>query len=80
MTKGLRRITTRMIISALKRDGFYLHHKVGSHHTYRKTGTSYRVTISYHHSGDTLPPGTLLRIIKQAGWTEDDLKRLKLIK
>jgi predicted RNA binding protein YcfA (HicA-like mRNA interferase family) len=80
MTKGLRGITTREIISALARDGFELHHQVGSHRTYKKAGTAYRVTVSYHHSSDTIPPGTLHRIIKQTGWTEDDLKRLELIK
>ncbi|MBU1627340.1 type II toxin-antitoxin system HicA family toxin [bacterium] len=80
MTKGLKRITTRVIISALEKDGFYLHHQIGSHRTYKKAGTPYRVTLSYHHSSDILPPGTLRRIIKQAGWTEDDLRRLKLKK
>ncbi len=80
MTEGLKRITTRVMISALEKDGFYLHHQVCSHQTYKKAGTPYRVTISYHHSSDTIPPGTLHRIIKQINWTEDDLRRLELIK
>jgi len=39
-----------------------------------------RVTVSFHHPGDTFPLGTLKGIIQDAGWTEDDLKRLRLLK
>jgi predicted RNA binding protein YcfA (HicA-like mRNA interferase family) len=78
MTKGLRRITIREIVEALEKDGFTLHRTKGNHYYYKKNNRL--VTVPYHHSGDTLPPGTLHRIIKQAGWTEADLKRLELIK
>jgi hypothetical protein len=40
-----------------------------------------RVTVSFHKWSDTFPPKPTKTIIEgQARWTEDDLKRLKLIK
>jgi len=39
------------------------------------------IIFSFHHSAKTFPPKTLKRIIEeQAGWTEADLRRLKLLK
>ncbi len=39
------------------------------------------VTLHVHKPGQTLKTGTLKSIIeKQACWTEEDLKRLKLLK
>jgi hypothetical protein len=38
------------------------------------------VTISFHHPSDTFPLKTLKGIIEDAGWTEEDLKRLNLLK
>jgi len=78
MIKIRRSITAREIVSALEKDGFQLHHKRGSHRTYKKG--QLRVDVPYHSPGQTYPIKTLLSIINDAGWTEDDLKRLKLIK
>jgi len=39
-----------------------------------------RVTVSFHHPSDTFPPKTLKSIIQDAGWVEEDLKRLGLLK
>jgi predicted RNA binding protein YcfA (HicA-like mRNA interferase family) len=78
--KRLKKLTAREIISALIKDGFYLKSQKGSHQRY-KHSDGRRVTISFHHSGETFTLKTLQSIIKdQAKWTEEDLKRLKLLK
>ena len=38
-----------------------------------------RVTVLFHKSSDSFWRKTLKSMLDQAGWTEDDLKRLKLI-
>ena len=75
----LRSLTAREIISALVRDGFAFDRGRGSHQIYyHKDGR--RVTVHFHSPGDTFAPKTLRSIIEtQAGWTEDDLRRLKPI-
>ena len=40
-----------------------------------------RVTVSFRHSGQTCPPKPLKEMIEvEARWSEDDLRRLKLIR
>lgn len=75
----LRSLTARKLISALRKDGFYLDRESGSHQQYLHQNKG-RVTVSFHHPSDTFPPKTLKKIIQEAGWTEEDLKRLKLLK
>jgi predicted RNA binding protein YcfA (HicA-like mRNA interferase family) len=76
----LRSTTVREIISALERDGFSLRSQSGSHQRYRHPDGR-RVTVSFHRTGDTFRPKTLRSIVEtQARWTEDDLRRLKLVK
>ena len=71
----LRSLTARELISTLIRDGFTLYRQSGSHQHYRHPD-SRRVTVSFHHSGDTFTPKTLKRMIEDQGrWTEDDLRR-----
>lgn len=75
----LRSITARQFTSSLVEDGFQLHRQKGSHRHY-KHSDSRRVTLSFHHSSDTFPLGTLKSMIEvQACWTEGDLRRLGLI-
>jgi len=75
----LRSVTARKLITALAKDGFYLDCQKGSHcQYYHQDGR--RVTISFHSPSGTFPPKTLTSIISDAGWVEEDLKRLKLIK
>lgn len=75
----LRSLTARQRTRGLKRDGFSLVRQVGSHQRYHHPDGR-RVTVSFHKSSDTFPPKTLRTMIEgQAGWKEDDLKRLKLI-
>jgi predicted RNA binding protein YcfA (HicA-like mRNA interferase family) len=75
----LRGLTARELISALTRDGFFLDRQSGSHGQYYHPDGR-RVTVSYHHPGDTFPV-RLLRIMvgRQARWTLDDLRRLRLL-
>ncbi len=74
----LRSLTARQIIAALIRDGFYLRSaggSSGSHQRYYHQDGR-RVTVSFHKSSETFAPKTLKSMIDQAGWSEDDLKRL----
>jgi len=75
----LRSLTAKKIISALIKDEFHLDRESGSHQQYLHPNKG-RVTVSFHHPSDTFPPKTLRRIIQEAGWTEKDLKKLKLLK
>ncbi|GFP38818.1 type II toxin-antitoxin system HicA family toxin [Candidatus Hakubella thermalkaliphila] len=75
----LRSLTARRLISALTQDGFKLEREKGSHRQYIHPEKG-RVTISFHHPSDTFPPKTLKSIIQDAAWTEQDLKRLGLLK
>lgn len=75
----LRSTSARQLASALLDDGFELHRQKGSHRHYRHSDGR-RVTLSFHHSSDTFPLGTLKSILEiQARWTETDLRRLGLI-
>ena len=75
----LRSLTARQIVSALQADGFILRRQKGSHRQY-KHSDGRGVTLSFHHSADTFRMGTLKSIIEaQAQWTENDLRRLRLM-
>jgi predicted RNA binding protein YcfA (HicA-like mRNA interferase family) len=77
--RGLRSLTARELIAALKRDGFYFVRQKGSHQRYRHPDGR-RVTVAPHGAGDTFTLKTLRSIIEaQARWTEDDLRRLQLV-
>jgi len=77
---GLRSLTARELIAALTRDGFVFTRQTGSHQRYRHPDGR-RVTVAPHGGGDTLTIKTLKSIIEsQAGWSEADLKRLKVIR
>jgi predicted RNA binding protein YcfA (HicA-like mRNA interferase family) len=76
----LRSLTARELIAALIRDGFWLRRQSGSHRRYQHADGR-RVTVSFHHQGDTFRPKTLRSMIHdQARWNEDDLRRLKIFK
>lgn len=78
--RGLRTLTARELIAALTRDGFYFVRQAGSHQRYHHPDGR-RVTVAAHGTGGTFARKTLESIIEtQAGWTAQDLKRLKLIR
>ena len=75
----LRSLSARELISALIRDGFYLRTQAGSHQRYNHPDGR-RVTVSFHKTSDTFPLKTLRSMVEtQARWTEEDLKRLKVL-
>ena len=75
----IKNLKARMIIRALKADGFNLIQQSGSHRIFKhKDGRM--VVVAYHHLGETIPIGTLEAIIDSAEWSEKDLIRLKLKK
>ena len=53
----------RELTAALIRDGFFLRSQRGSHQRYRHADDR-RVTVSFHHPGDTFPPKTLKTMIE----------------
>ena len=76
----LKSLSARRIVSALKRDGFVLDRQTGGHRHYLHPDDR-RVTLTFHHPGQTFAPKTLKSMIElQARWSEADLRRLKLIK
>lgn len=79
MMEALRNLPVRTLIRALERDGFVYRRAKGSQRIYRHEDGR-RVVVHYHHGGDTLPIGTLRQILEATRWSEDDLRRLGLLK
>ena len=76
----LRGLTARELLSALARDGFVLDRQAGAHQL-SLHADGRRVTVSFHRPGETFEIKTLRAMIElQARWTNQDLKRLKLIR
>ena len=76
----LHSVTGRKLTTALLRDGFELRSQRGSHQRYQHADGR-KVTVAFHHLSDTFKRKTLRAMIQdQAQWTEDDLKRLGLVK
>jgi predicted RNA binding protein YcfA (HicA-like mRNA interferase family) len=62
------------------RDGFLADRQSGSHRLYRRPDGR-RVTVTFHHPGQTFAPKTLRSMLElQACWGEVDLRRLRLIR
>ena len=77
--RGLRSLTARELITALKRDGFYFVRPNGSHQRYAHADGR-RITVAPHGGGDTFTIKTLKSMIeRQANWTAADLVRLGLL-
>jgi YD repeat-containing protein len=76
----LRNTTAREVISALIRDGFAFDRGGGSHQIYYHPDGR-RVAVVFHGGGSTFKRKTPKSIIElQACWTNEDLRRLKLIR
>jgi predicted RNA binding protein YcfA (HicA-like mRNA interferase family) len=76
----LRNLSVRELISALKRDGFTFDRGDGSHQIFVHPDGR-RVTVPFHGGGETLRRKTLKSVIEiQARWTDEDLRRLKLVR
>lgn len=68
-------LTARELERILKKAGFILVHSRGSHKTYHNKATKHTTTIPFHTR--TIPTGTLLAIIKQAGLTKEEIVQFK---
>ena len=73
----IKNVTAKELMAALQRDRWTLDVAGGSMHIYKKG--SHRVSIHFH-SGKTYGPKMLKSLLKDIGWTDDDMKRLKLVK
>ena len=70
-----RGVNAREFIAALEADGFYKARTEGSHHRYKhKDGRAVTVATT------NFVIKTLHRMLEGTRWTEDDLRRLDLIK
>ena len=67
------------LISALKNDRWDLDEKRGAQQVWRHPDGGRRVSIHYHPR-KTYGPKLLKGLLKDIGWTENDMRRLKLIK
>ena len=74
----LKNTTVEKLVKALKKDGWERDIGSGAVHVYRK-GRDNRVTIHYHPK-KTYGANLLKALIADIGWSEADLKRLKLTK
>lgn len=72
MSQKLPALKPKLVIKALERNGFYVHHVSGSHYILKKDAL--RVTVPYHNKD--LKPGTLRSIIGQAGLTVEEFLEL----
>lgn len=73
-----RGVNARTLIRALLDDGFSETRIEGSHHRF-KHSDGRAVTVAYSRQNDTFTIGTLRQMIHDARWTEDDLRRLRLV-
>lgn len=74
----LKNKTADEIITALKKDGAVLDNSRGSAQVFRYPDG--RMAAIHYHPHKTYGPDLLKELIKDIGWSESDLKRLKLIK
>lgn len=75
--KQLKNLTCDELISALEKDGWKKDITIGAEQIYRKN--KIRVSIHYHPQ-KTYGPKLLKALLNEIGWTEKEMKRLKLIK
>lgn len=74
----LKNTTAERLIKALEKDGWERDEKRGAVQVYYKPNGQ-RITIHYHPK-KTYGANLLKGILSDIGWSEADLKRLKLIK
>ena len=76
----LRNVSARELARALERDGFRLYQRSrGPSRMYRHPDGR-KTLIHYHRGSDTLPHGTLGNVLNGTQWTEEDARRLRLIR
>jgi len=78
MNPELRNVSVRQLLRALERDGFVWTRGTGGHRIYVHPDGRW-VPVTFHAPGDTFPSGTLGSMLRSAGWTDADLRRLGLV-
>ena len=75
MKQSLPAIRPKRLIRALERAGFFVHHVTGSHYILKHPAkATLRVTVPFHNRD--LKRGTVQSIVKQAGYTNEELLNL----
>lgn len=78
--RQLKNLTSKQLIDALEADGWKEDITRGATRAFVKDSSSrYRVVI-HHHPGKTYGPRLLRDLLGGIGWSEEDFKRLGLIK
>jgi predicted RNA binding protein YcfA (HicA-like mRNA interferase family) len=67
-------LTPQKVIKILEKKGFVLDRVSGSHHIYYHPATKGRAVVPVHKKD--LPKGTLLEVLKQAGVSKSELRKL----
>lgn len=65
-------VTGKALIAALKRAGFLVQRVKGSHHFLRHTDG--RTTVVPVHSGESIGPGLLAKVLRDVDLTRDELE------
>jgi predicted RNA binding protein YcfA (HicA-like mRNA interferase family) len=71
-------VNARKFTRALAEDGFSEDRTAGDHHIYCHADGRI-VPVAYTRPNDNFTIGTLHKMIRLAKWTDDDLRRLRLI-
>jgi len=74
----LKNKTADELVSTLRKDGWILDMTRGARQVYRHPDGR-RIAIDFHPN-KTYGPNLLKALLADTGWTEDDMRRLKLIK
>jgi predicted RNA binding protein YcfA (HicA-like mRNA interferase family) len=74
----LKNITADKIINALEKDGWILRNGKGSSRRIYTWET--KIVSTHYHPHKEYGPSQLKQLLKDIDWTEQDLKRLKLIR
>lgn len=75
----LKGLNADKLIAALLKDGFILDEFVRTERIYRHPD-SRKVSIHYHQGSKCYGKNLLKGLLDDIGWTEQDMRRLKLIK
>ena len=75
----LKGMTVDEFITALIKDDFVLDVKVKTERIYRHPDGR-RISIHYHIGSRCFGRGLLQALLKDTGWSEKDMRRLKLVK
>lgn len=77
--RQVKNLTADDLMKALKRDHWTCDMSGGSQHVYLSHDGKRRVSIHYHPQ-KTYGPKMIQALLEDIGWTEKDMRRLKLIK